>query len=279
MKLAVILPSRGLAYSETLDEIITELKTLDCEWKIYWSHSRKVPNCLNVPTNQALRVKSNTHSWFLDDDMIIPPGTLKELIKEDRHAIACDYPTSITMGGVVYDPDGRAYFTGNGCLLVKREVLESIKKPIWRSDMNWRIRYHNNHVEFIAGSSNPDKVYGGHDVHFGLRLYAVGQPIHVSPVRCGQRKLKESGDFKTNLGAHKILEWRKFHSNIMYIIKSQGKRSRENSEKTIYVKLWDGNFAYVGKEFAFKLIENGGASQIGHAMFTNYDIRNDRVKE
>jgi hypothetical protein len=178
MQVAVILPSRGMAFSETVEEVYRELllaqKKLGITWKVYWSHGRKVPDCLNVPTKQALKVKGNTHFWYVDDDMILPRGVLTSLLEANKHAIVCDYPCTITMGAVLYDREGRAYFGGNGCLLVKREVLEDLKDPIWRSDIGWQIRYHNDFVEFVAGTDNPDKVYGRHDVHFGLRLYAKG---------------------------------------------------------------------------------------------------------
>ncbi len=278
-QIAVILPSRGLAFSETVDEVIQECKSVekDYDWKIYWSHSRKVPDCLNVPTNEALRLKKNMFFWFVDDDMIITKGTLKHLLQQDRHAIMCDYPASITMGAILYDPDGRAFFGGNGCLLVKREVLEAIKHPVWRSDVGWRIQLLNDHVSFEANSQNPDKVYGQHDVHFGLRLYSQGKAIYVSKMTCGQRKLKVAGDYSSNKGAHEIIEWKKFHPNMMYIINDQGKRDESDMGTLVRIKMNDGEMLYTARSTAKKFIKKGLAKGVGHAIINGYDFE-DEVK-
>lgn len=278
-RIAVILPTRGMPFSQTIDEIIRECRSVEdkYDWDIYWSHARKVPDCLNVPTNQALRRKSNKLFWFVDDDMIFPEGILERLIDADKHAIVCDYPASITMGSVVYDADGRAYFGGNGCLLVKREVLEDIKKPIWRSDVGWAIKYHNDHIEFEAGAQNPDRVYGQHDVHFGLRLYAQGKPLYVLEDRCGQRKLRQYGDTTTNDGAHKIDQWVKFHPNMMYIINEQEKRDKSTMGDMILARFSDGGLYYTSRESAARLMDKGLVVGVAHAVFKNYDIIEDKI--
>lgn len=275
---AVILPSRGLAFSETIDEVLRELKLARVDWNIYWSHGRQVPNCLNIPTERALKDKKVTHLWFVDDDMILPRGVLKELIKEDRHAIGCDYPVAITMGSTMYDPDGRAYFCGNGCLLVQRKTIENMKRPIWRSDVGWQIIWHNDGLEFVAGSQNPDKVYGGHDVNFGIRLYTNGQPLYVSKMVCGQRRVAKQPDFTRNGGgSYTIDKWQRFHPNVFYIINQQEKKDRTSLQDIVRVVLKDGTETFVTRDFAVKLHKRDQLSQFGYAIFTNWDIYNEKV--
>lgn len=42
-KLAVILPSRGLMFSETLEDLLGELEGFNYE--ILWSHGKSLPEC------------------------------------------------------------------------------------------------------------------------------------------------------------------------------------------------------------------------------------------
>lgn len=52
VKIAVILPSRGLVFSKTVDELLRELKPYSYE--IFWSHGRPIPDCFEIPTQEAL---------------------------------------------------------------------------------------------------------------------------------------------------------------------------------------------------------------------------------
>jgi hypothetical protein len=279
-KVAIIVPSRGICYSETAEEIYREIelarkKGVEC--KIFWSHGRKVPDCLNVPTNQALKQKF-THFWFVDDDMYLPKGILLHLLNEDRHAIVADYPASITMGSVVYDKEGMAYFTGSGCLLVKKEVLEDMKKPIWRTDVAWRMKYLNDYIEFTACRENEgDKVHGRQDVTFGLRLYAKGRPIFVSKVACGQRRTNDFSIKQGNSSNLKIDVWRKFHPNILYIPNSQTKSYDIEATGVVFVELDDGTQTHIKLELAYRLDSLGKITKWGHSVIKNWDVQKEEI--
>jgi hypothetical protein len=263
-----------MPFSETIEELLREVDPYDYE--IYWSHGRGVPDCLNVPTNQAMKNKKNTHFWFVDDDMQLPKGVLRTLVEADTDVIACDYPVSADgIGSTLYDPDGNAFFSGSGCLLVKREVLENLKKPYWRADVGWRLSFMPDFLSLEAGAQNPDKVYGQQDVNFGLRLYAKGTPIRVSDVTCGQRKLKKLGNWTDNQGGHEVVVWRKFHKNSFYIHDNETKRTPARG--MVEVKLHTGEWAQAKLDHARQLYKNGLATQIGHAKFVNWDIATERI--
>lgn len=204
MKIAVILPSRGLVFAETLQELLGELKGYD--YSIYWSHEKPLPRCFNMPLGRALK-KDFTHFWFVEEDMILPKGVLKAMLDMDKPAVTCDYP--ISQGGngtVLYDPEGKALFSGTGCLLVKREVLEQMPRPIFRTDILWRYKATTHGAVFEAMRQPKDVPhYGLHDITFGVWLYTHGMPIEVCPVECGQRKLKAKGANATNKGADEIV--------------------------------------------------------------------------
>ena len=71
-KLAVIVPSRGLMFSETLEELLNELEGFNYE--IFWAHERPLPECFNEPTEEALKDPEVFAVLFVEDDMIIPKG-------------------------------------------------------------------------------------------------------------------------------------------------------------------------------------------------------------
>ena len=51
VKVAVILPSRGLMFSKTAEEIINNVKGVP--HKFFFSHKRPIPECFEIPTEEA----------------------------------------------------------------------------------------------------------------------------------------------------------------------------------------------------------------------------------
>ena len=106
-KLGVVLPSRGLLFSKTLEELLRELKPYN--YKIYFSHARPIPDCFNIPTKQALEDPEITHILFCEDDMCLPNGVLKKMIDLDVPATALDYPfKNDDEATILHDPQGYA---------------------------------------------------------------------------------------------------------------------------------------------------------------------------
>jgi len=213
MKLAVCLPSRGTVYSQTIEEILRELKDFGADWQIYWSHARPIPECFNLVTEQALADKKVTHVWYVEEDMVLPKGILKHMMTEmtenNWEAVASDYPLIEVPSTTIYrDPYGAAYFSGCGCTLIKRSVFKHLKKPYWRSDIRWNLDIQADYLsvrpEWVKTGQS---VYGFQDITFGLSLYLQGHPIMVSSMSCGQRILTKKGDKKSNQGHHIIKEY------------------------------------------------------------------------
>lgn len=265
--IAVIFPSRGLLYTETLKEVLEELEPY--KHRIYWSHGRSLPACFNRPLAEALKNK-HSHVWFVEDDMVIPKGTLKALLDAKEEMIACDYPiTANPSGTVLYDPEGEAYFTGTGCLLAKHSVLKEMRqvrktekglryKPFFRSDIEWHFGGTKYGARFIAHKADPEKVYGYHDVSFGLKRYIMGKPIKVSKIICAQRKLEKKGTAGSNEGADVIRVIDKYKP-LDYIAAS----TQEKPEKS-YLKLvmLDGRPTNMSNTLADKLIAEGKATEV-----------------
>lgn len=208
MKIAVCVPSRGTIYSQTVEEVLREVKGFDYE--IFWSHANPIPDCFNIITKQALADKDVTHLWFVEEDMVLPKGILRHQVWEmtDKHAVAvaADYPLVQAPSATVYrDPYGYAYFSGCGSLLVKRSVFT--KEPYWRADIQWHIEIKEDCLEIAPKWADAGKVYGQQDITFGVSLYLKGTPILVSSMTCGQRTIEKVGGKDNNAGFHQIVEY------------------------------------------------------------------------
>lgn len=204
MRLAVIYPSRGLVFSESFEELLRELKPFD--YKIYFSHGRPIPDCFEVPLEQALKDKKVTHILFAEDDMMLPKGILKKMLDLDYPATALDYPfKNDGEATILHDPAGNAIYSGTGFLLVWREVLDKMPKPVFRTDLAWDTRIEKGKLIMWPRDVSKINTYGLHDINFGLTLYTNGMPI-LPAAPAGQRKLVALGRTNTNQGAHLIKE-------------------------------------------------------------------------
>lgn len=223
MKLAVVLPSRGLMFSETLQELLEELDSF--EYQIFWSHGNGLPKCFNLPTEEALSDPDVFAVLFVEDDMIIPKGILREMFDAGYPAVALDYPFQQQGDATtLHDPKGFAYWTGTGFLLVSRAVLENFPKPIWRTDRTFDPFIDKDTIHFWPRMLT--KVYYGlHDLNFGMVLYSADMPIFPMERTAGQRKLRALGGQNTNDGAHDIEELTEVGRDLV-----SGMISPENSE-------------------------------------------------
>lgn len=202
--LAVILPSRGLMFSETFEELLCELEGIDHQF--YFAHRKSLPDCFNKPTERALKDEDNYAFLFVEDDMIIPKGILREMFAQNYPAVALDYPFKQQGDSTcLHDPDGKAFWTGTGFLLVARPILENMQKPIWRTNVTFDPFVDKDTIHFWPRKLN--KVfYGLHDLRFGLLLYSAGVPILPMERTAGQRKLVKMGEKNVNNGQHEVLE-------------------------------------------------------------------------
>lgn len=238
-KLAVIVPSRGLMYSRTLEELLGELEGLNYE--IYWSHAKSLPACFNDPTEQALADPDVYAVLICEDDMIIPKGILKQMFSENYPVTALDYPFQVNGDSTcLHDPKGFAYYTGTGFMLIAKSVLQQMEKPIWRTNQTFDLFIDKDTIHWWPRTLK--KVYYGlHDLRFGITLYSAGLPIKPMKRKAGQRKLKALGKAGSNNGAHDIYELTEVGENIV-----SGQVNPENSEvflgamnRVRNVKIWD----------------------------------------
>jgi len=213
MKIAVILPSRGLIFSQTAEEILNNLKGIP--HKIYFSHKKPIPECFETPTALALKDKDITHIWYIEDDMVLPKDTLQKMLDEDANVVTCDYPINKEgAGSVFYDNGGTVVYCGTGCLLVKRRVFDTINKPYFTDSVRWSMLNYGEAVKLIASENVVRDGYGIHDITFCIKLWKTGVLIKVLPIKLGQRKLISLGRVGSNDGAHNVEIWSKVVKNM-----------------------------------------------------------------
>lgn len=256
MKIGVVFPSRGLVFSRTADELLVALK--EVPHKIYFSHKKPIPDCFNEPLERALKDKDITHIWFVEDDMVIPPNILLGMKLEDKAVVTADYPVNKDGRGSVFKVKNQIIFCGTGCLLVKREVFDELKRPIFRTDIRWNMK---NYGDFIKMSSHvvEEEGYGLHDINFCMALYERGIPIHEVPIKMSQRKLIALGKAGSNDGAHQIEIWSKIKKDhLLKLIKSW---PAEKYGKLITVDTEYGHMN-VTESHAKKLIKMGMATKL-----------------
>jgi hypothetical protein len=204
MRLAVILPSRGLVYSRTVAEVLREVRGVGCEWELFMAHSRPIPACFNEPINDGLRWGA-THFWLVEEDMAFPEGILRELIDSGAPMVAADYPVADgTIMCVNRDMDGKVRHTGTGCLFSDADTLRSVMP--FRSDIAYVIR-HGEWKQIISPPALKAISYGMHDIHLGMQMHDRGTPIAVIDTPCTQRRVvREATPKRNDQGWHDIVE-------------------------------------------------------------------------
>lgn len=131
--IGVVLPSRGLVHSRTLQDLLVNCLPYECSW--YFSHGNPIPLCHNICVEEALK---DHHDYLLlaEDDNQYPPGILKELLEADADVAVADYPVRKSHHSVTY-MHGDLQYAGLGCVLVKAEVFEKLEKPYFRTDTEY----------------------------------------------------------------------------------------------------------------------------------------------
>lgn len=259
MKIAIILPSRGLMFSQTADEILQNVKAVP--HKFFFSHRKPIPECFEAPTKAALLDKDVTHLWFVEDDMMLPPDTLKSLLEADKAVVTADYPINKEGRGSVFRVKNQVVFCGTGCLLVKRAVFDELKAPYFEVDTRWNIKNYGDFLKMTATKNSNLDGYGLHDVNFGMKLYAKNIPIHAIDRVLGQRKLIALGKAGSNNGAHQIEEWENVRKD--HLLKQIKKWPVEPRGNLVSVITPKGEIN-VSEAHAQKLIKKGLATKSPH---------------
>lgn len=196
--IAVLIPSRGLVFSETIDEVLREVAPHS--FQIFFAHSRPIPEAFNEPMEKIFNspVKFD-YVWIVEEDMVLPKGILQELLDLQAPIATSDYPAKEGLMCIKRDNEGNVLYTGTGCLLIERGVLELFDRPIFSTE-----NIYSEEGKYLGKRDPRETPYGQHDVHLFLQVRELGMPIKVTKSTCNQRKIVEYGQKEVNNGFHRI---------------------------------------------------------------------------
>jgi hypothetical protein len=178
------MPSRGIILTEVQDALDRELANNDQIPLILRTHDMPLPICRNYLIETALKLDW-THILLMDDDVILPKGGLKELIKLKTDVAIMDYPMKSlgadkSYGTVVTDKDKSVAWAGLGACLIRREVFEKISQP-WFVCTQYSIRRSNSgQIGFFAGQKDSEQHSAGEDTYFFLQARKEGFKMKVA---------------------------------------------------------------------------------------------------
>ena len=200
MKIAIVLPSRGLIFTEVEDAIESQRKQFDID--VYRSWDLPIPDSFNILVERALQDEKVEYIFFVEEDVVIPGDALKRLLAAVKKYHADIYCIDYAVGGwscVAREKSlNEILWCGLGCTLVKRVVFECLSRPWFRTDKSLRL----NDWQW---TDNPAK-YGGQDIWFSRQAIDKGFTICQVDGECRHLKLDELGKPEINKGLHTISE-------------------------------------------------------------------------
>lgn len=205
--IGVIVASRGLVFSKTMESIFINTKGKD--WNLYMAHDLPLPKCFNVPLNRALSDKCDL-IWFVEEDMVIPEGTLDKMLKMIENGdtvVSTNYANKHNGDSFTYeDRRGEILFTGMGCMLLDSKVFNDMQKPYIRQGTFWVKEDSSNKIYLEYHPEIPQKGYGTQDVYLCYQLTKNGNRISLVDAEVGHLKLIEKSNDSSNNGQHTIKE-------------------------------------------------------------------------
>lgn len=175
--LAVLLPSRGLVHSRTVEDLQAALQGYD--YHLFLSHGLPIPDAQNYVTHQALKSTAD-HFLYIEEDMALPPTIVGELFAADADISTADYPVRGNQHTVTYI-GGKFAYAGFGCTLVKRQVFDKLKPPYFRTNTEYQIE-----DDKLIPRPRSGANYGLFDVDFYQRALQAGFHVKVIPRTAGQ---------------------------------------------------------------------------------------------
>jgi len=137
MKIALGIPTNRLVKPKTAQSLLDLVAFSNHDFKILVS-SRGYNTSENRNWIATQAVNSGCdYLFFVDDDMIVPPNTLDELLMCGKDIVGCVYKTKYETQADVCEyfdderPQGlfKVKAIGTGCLLIKTDVFRKLPQP------------------------------------------------------------------------------------------------------------------------------------------------------
>jgi len=210
MKIAVIMASRGLVFSKTMETVFDNINDnlVGNTFKLFMAHDLPIPDCFNVPLLDALASKPDV-VWFVEEDMVIGQGTLAAMLKEFNNGykfITGEYVDRRTGANLICrNEKGVVIYTGMGCLLIDVKIFDKLPQPYLQQKCFVKVKTaHGNDYKMIKGKVS---WYGTQDAYLSCMVRKLGYEIKVVKTKIGHLQLLEKGKDEKNAGQHKIKEF------------------------------------------------------------------------
>jgi hypothetical protein len=196
IRIGVILPSRGLEYSEAEQSRTEELNRYGRGWpgegwlwKIFYAHKLDCPECHNAPLMDLVRFEEE-HSfrfsrvWWVEDDIVFPPGMFRILMdrltvesSKDEKIIGISPQTWVSRPpdwkkkqcspAMTWDHAGHIDGCGLYSFLHRRSLLDSFKMPLFSPE---------NKIDVPVGRAYNGDLWGvmGQDWRWQTAIKALG---------------------------------------------------------------------------------------------------------
>jgi hypothetical protein len=209
MKLALVIPTRGVLFARTVQSTILNPEFPKDSHVIIVS-GLPIPDSHNTCIRKALATDC-THIWFVEEDMEIPEHGLETMMayaNEGAPYVAIDYPITIKWRTTVWTEQKQTLWTGFGCTLIARSVFEGELKDPWLTDKYEVLIEQMHPLKYRVRERKPDpKNYGMFDIWFGLQLQKMGIPIKVLEGKmCNHLRMRSWERKEANQGTHEIYE-------------------------------------------------------------------------
>lgn len=144
MKIALGIPTNRLIKPKTAQSLLELISFSKYDWKIIIStRGYNTSENRNYIAAQAVN-NGCDYLFFVDDDMILPPHTLEELLLCDKDIVGCVYKTKYETQDDVCEyfnderPNGlfEVKAIGTGCMLIKCEVFRQLPQPWFKYEWN-----------------------------------------------------------------------------------------------------------------------------------------------
>ena len=205
MRLAVCIATRGTLHSRTIESVLWNVNQVSKEMKnvkLFFTHDLPIPEAQNTLVSNALKWNPD-YVWMVEEDVFVPGGALKKMLKDGGDIVAVDYPVGEKQWGCVCIKKGEILWTGIGCTLIKAEVFRKMKGDWFETKRSVRIT-NLERMEYVIDENVPYK-YGGLDILFGIKARELGYKIsQIEGLTATHMKVVQTGDSGANKGTHKI---------------------------------------------------------------------------
>tara|TARA_B100001287_G_scaffold275862_1_gene284774 strand:+ start:4142 stop:4723 length:582 start_codon:yes stop_codon:yes gene_type:complete len=192
MQLSICVPAREKVHTifmKSLVDLTNRLTNLGIEWNLHIVSSSVICESRTQLANQALE-SGATHLLWLDSDMYIPSNVI-HLFSHDKDIVAGAYSTkhSPFQSVAFTDPTDmskrltaqtglhKIWAVGMGCMLVRKEVFESLPKPWFAHEYNKILDTHSGEDIYFCNQA----MHHGFDTYIDtdLRLAHIGLKTNI----------------------------------------------------------------------------------------------------